>query len=327
MRTQVVWPLRFPPCSLTCLFPSLRGVPRVLPPRFTPTRHSLQLMERLAVCVRASEPVLLVGETGNGKTSVVQALAYACGQTLKVQNLNVQSDSGDLFGGFRPVQLRQLGYELLHAVLELFPMLSSVSSNQAFFNQLHKAYKEERWKSLSKGVHQALGFMAPLVQQAVTPDAEGGVDGGQPSQKRGAATGVQARYEALTEKSKQFALQTADASHPFAFAFVEGMLIQAARKGEWVLLDEVNLAPPDTLQRLSGLLDAAALGDGGLCLTERGDVETLSIHPNFRLFAAMNPPTDVGKKDLPGALRTRFTEVRVACCCCWLALLSTEIVA
>lgn len=34
---------------------------------------------------------------------------------------------------------------------------------------------------------------------------------------------------------------------------------QAARKGEWVLLDEVNLAPPDTLQRLCGLLDAAAL--------------------------------------------------------------------
>ena len=87
--------------------------------------------------------------------------------------------------------------------------------------------------------------------------------------------------------------------------------LQAARLGEWVLLDEVNLAPSDTLQRLSGLLDAATMGDGGLCLTERGDVETLSIHPNFRLFAAMNPPTDVGKKELPTALRNRFTEVRM----------------
>jgi midasin len=74
-------------------------------------------------------------------------------------------------------------------------------------------------------------------------------------------------------------------------------------------LDELNLAPSDTLQRLCGLLDAAAMGDGGLCLTERGDVETVVIHPNFRLFAAMNPPTDVGKKDLPSALRARFTEV------------------
>jgi hypothetical protein len=43
------------------------------------------------------------------------------------------------------------------------------------------------------------------------------------------------------------------------------------------------------------------------------------IHPNFRLFAAMNPPTDVGKKELPTALRNRFTEVLVLpphdCCC------------
>ena len=34
-------------------------------------------------------------------------------------------------------------------------------------------------------------------------------------------------------------------------------------------------------------------------------------HPEFRLFACMNPATDVGKKDLPAALRARFTEVFV----------------
>ena len=32
---------------------------------------------------------------------------------------------------------------------------------------------------------------------------------------------------------------------------------------------------------------------------------------SFRLFACMNPPTDVGKKDLPPALRSRFTEIYV----------------
>ncbi len=31
------------------------------------------------------------------------------------------------------------------------------------------------------------------------------------------------------------------------------LMAQAARLGEWVLLDEVNLAPSDTLQRLSGM--------------------------------------------------------------------------
>lgn len=31
-------------------------------------------------------------------------------------------------------------------------------------------------------------------------------------------------------------------------------------------------------------------------------------HPEFKLFACMNPATDVGKKDLPPGLRNRFTE-------------------
>ncbi len=41
-----------------------------------------------------------------------------------------------------------------------------------------------------------------------------------------------------------------------AFAFVEGALVQAVREGHWLLLDEVNLAAPETLQRVAGLLEA-----------------------------------------------------------------------
>lgn len=31
----------------------------------------------------------------------------------------------------------------------------------------------------------------------------------------------------------------------FAFAFQEGALVQALRHGAWLLLDEINLAPPE----------------------------------------------------------------------------------
>lgn len=41
----------------------------------------------------------------------------------------------------------------------------------------------------------------------------------------------------------------------FAFSFVEGVLVKAIREGKWVLLDEINLASAETLQRLSGLLE------------------------------------------------------------------------
>lgn len=38
------------------------------------------------------------------------------------------------------------------------------------------------------------------------------------------------------------------------------------------------------------------------------DTEPVVRHPEFRLFACMNPATDVGKKDLPAGVRSRFTE-------------------
>ncbi|CAB1097867.1 unnamed protein product [Ectocarpus sp. CCAP 1310/34] len=94
----------------------------------------------------------------------------------------------------------------------------------------------------------------------------------------------------------------------FAFSFVEGVLVRAIREGKWVLLDEINLASAETLQRLSGLLEGA---EGSVCLTERGDMDPVVRHQDFRLFAAMNPPTDASKKDLPPSLRRRFSEVYV----------------
>nr|XP_060484922.1 midasin-like [Panthera onca] len=86
------------------------------------------------------------------------------------------------------------------------------------------------------------------------------------------------------------------------FAFVEGTLAQAVKKGEWILLDEINLAAPETLECLSGLLEGSS---GSLVLLDRGDTEPLVRHPDFRLFACMNPATDVGKRNLPPGIRNR----------------------
>ena len=110
-----------------------------------------------------------------------------------------------------------------------------------------------------------------------------------------------------------------------------------------VLLDEVNLAPPEVLQRLAGVLEGH-----GLVMAELGEVDApeeeseaaagahdsdmnidtgsdpeldleedcmgrarfrIARHPNFRLIACMNPSTDVGKRDMPVQLRSRFTEL------------------
>lgn len=36
------------------------------------------------------------------------------------------------------------------------------------------------------------------------------------------------------------------------------------------------------------------------------DATPITRHEDFRLFACMNPATDVGKKDLPPGIRNRF---------------------
>ncbi len=104
----------------------------------------------------------------------------------------------------------------------------------------------------------------------------------------------------------------------FAFAFVEGVLVQALRNGWWLLLDEINLAPAEVLERLAGILECSgpsgnntAAAGGSVTLLERGDTVQVPRHPRFRLVAAMNPATDAGKHELPAALRNRFTEVWV----------------
>ena len=75
-----------------------------------------------------------------------------------------------------------------------------------------------------------------------------------------------------------------------------------------ILLDEINLASPETLECISSLLQGPT---ASITLTEHGSLEPVPRHPDFRLFACMNPATDVGKKDLPPNIRSRFTEIDV----------------
>jgi midasin (ATPase involved in ribosome maturation) len=50
------------------------------------------------------EPVLLVGETGCGKTSVCQMLAAMHHQSLFTVNCHMHTESSDFLGGLRPVR-------------------------------------------------------------------------------------------------------------------------------------------------------------------------------------------------------------------------------
>lgn len=50
------------------------------------------------------EPILLVGETGCGKTTLCQLLAASRNQDLATVNCHMHSESADFLGGLRPVR-------------------------------------------------------------------------------------------------------------------------------------------------------------------------------------------------------------------------------
>lgn len=60
---------------------------------FAATRPSSVLLEQLAVCVAKGEPVLLVGETGTGKTSTVQHLARVTGDCRVIHGYRQKSQA------------------------------------------------------------------------------------------------------------------------------------------------------------------------------------------------------------------------------------------
>lgn len=112
------------------------------------------------------------------------------------------------------------------------------------------------------------------------------------------------------------------------YAWKDGTLLQAMKDGDYLLLDELNLAEPQILERINSLLDtgrivisehnnetyvSAELYDK---MVTEGKIEAMNrsfvkIHENFRVIAASNP-VDIrnqGRTRLSLAFRNRFREL------------------
>ncbi|KAJ1518492.1 hypothetical protein HMI54_015680 [Coelomomyces lativittatus] len=87
-----------------------------------------------------------------------------------------------------------------------------------------------------------------------------------------------------------------------AFSWRDGLFLSAMKRGDWVLLDELNLASQSVLEGLNA------------CLDHRGTVyipelnQSFAKHPNFRVFGAQNPMEEGGgRRGLPKSFLNRFS--------------------
>lgn len=89
--------------------------------------------------------------------------------------------------------------------------------------------------------------------------------------------------------------------------WVNGVLVDAMLAGDWILLDEINACLPEIAFSLHSLLD-----DDRMVVLMEYDGRIVRPHPNFRLFASMNPSEEGrygGTKTLNEALLDRFPVV------------------
>lgn len=90
------------------------------------------------------------------------------------------------------------------------------------------------------------------------------------------------------------------------FAWQDAAFLTAMQNGDWVLLDEMNLASQAVLEGLNAVLDHR----GSVYVPELD--RTFVKHPDFKLFAAQNPVQQGGgRKGLPKSFLNRFTKVYV----------------
>jgi MoxR-like ATPase len=91
----------------------------------------------------------------------------------------------------------------------------------------------------------------------------------------------------------------------------DGIIPHAMKVGQWVILDELNLAEPQILERLNSCLErspAVTLSEnGGVKIGPGGKYET---HPNFRIFGTMNPAEYAGRAPMSPAYKDRWTSYK-----------------
>ena len=263
------------------------------------TKPALLIGENVLLAVQSDLPVLLCGETGTGKTTLVQFLANQVGAEMTVLNMSHQSNSADLIGGLKPVSLSRHFAPIKAKFDNLFAKTFKKDVNEKFLGHVTNAFVKENYRMCLKLILH-VSKMVPIKSKMLKAWKE-----------------FSAELESLTsymqrqEKSKESLL----------FSFVEGCLLQAMKNGHWLLLDEINLASPETLDCLLEVLE-----NRRLTVDEMAGKESVYAHKDFKLFACMNPATDVGKTALPSCVRNHFMEFYFPLTCdeIDLALLASE---
>ena len=253
-------------------------------PKYFLKSHLVSL-ETLGDCLSQNWLAILTGSHGSGKSSLVRALANAIGNPLREISINSATDTMDLIGSFEQIDTQSQLMSIMDDILCSFDHgLKSSDPVQEWRDLLH-ARDQLRISISSPMTQDTIPLLLSRMSQLISNS----------SAYIHFPQDVLGRYESLTQL----------ASSASRFEWADGPLVQAMRRGEWLLLDGANLCNPSVLDRLNSLCES----NGQLILNERGlihgAVEIIKPHSNFRLFMTVDPQFG----ELSRAMRNRGVEI------------------
>lgn len=215
-------------------------------------RRLFTLVDR---CVKHQEPVLLVGETGCGKTTVCQLLSVVLGRRLRIINCHQHTETADFLGGLRPVRGKERTHGELRGALETYFNMIEARLPEALATRLTTLRASEAGDPQTTGLvelfteaEEALG------PGGVVPEAAVAESGDQVTEEvaegaNGEAIANDVAVPMVPEERGAALIKDLSRRYQSLFEWQDGPLVQAMQEGDLMLIDEVpdNASDPMTL--------------------------------------------------------------------------------
>ncbi|CAF3680158.1 unnamed protein product [Rotaria sp. Silwood1] len=263
------------------------------------TKLTIQQLELLAAACQSKRSILLEGDICSRKSSLVMELANITRNRLIVIPLNENYETSDLIGSWLPsmyssnqnntlqTKIDNLFKDIIKMLFLTCMPLWSDASNQVIFTKFKEILQYRTGTIINDEQYDTITYEIQALQETKTM-LENIMKIPQMSIR---SKNLTSHYLTQTDfyiKKLQM-LQVTKTKHEMGFVFVESEFVEAIREGWWVLLDNVNSAPSEVLERLNSLTEDNPI----LNLYENSDGQILTqqnggIHQNFRLFTTAN---------------------------------------
>jgi midasin len=251
----------------------------------------LPFMESIAKSIEMGWMPLLIGPSGSGKTSLIRYFAELCGESLVEFSMNAGVDAIELLGGFEQEDISRtahnikevasiLAFKILQTEICMKSGLSLSNDERSIVMRIQKELVD-----VDTFFEEHYAFVQKLVFDF------------QLEELKSSCIELDKLYEEYIALKRN--------TGPGKFKWIDGLLINAMRKGQWIVIDNVNLCSKSVIDRLNSLLEK----NGCLMVNERGLVngkmDIVSPHPKFRIFMTMDP----SQGEISRAMRNRSVEL------------------